>query len=95
MPSKFRLSQLEPFDRLKDPLDHLNTFKTTQGLQQPPNKILCRSFLATLKGAAREWFTKLPTSSIDNFEQLSSSFLRHFVGVQRPKRPADHLLTIK
>ena len=95
MPSKFRLPQLEPFDGLKDPLDHLNAFKTTQGLQQPPNKILCRSFLATLKGAAREWFTKLPTSSIDNFEQLSSSFIRHFVGVQRPKRLADHLLTIK
>ena len=95
MPSKFRLSQLEPFDRLKDPLDHLNAFKTTQGLQQPPNKILCRSFPTTLKGAAREWFTKLPTSSIDNFKQLSSSFLRHFVGVQRPKKPADHLLTNK
>ncbi|XP_075675039.1 uncharacterized protein LOC142644277 [Castanea sativa] len=46
-------------------------------------------------GAGREWFTRLPTSSIDNFEQLSSAFLRHFVGGQRPKRPADHLLTIK
>ena len=26
VPSKFHLPQLEPFDRLKDPLDHLNTF---------------------------------------------------------------------
>ena len=33
MPSKFRLPQLEPFNGLKDPLDHLNTFKTTLGLQ--------------------------------------------------------------
>ena len=32
VPSKFRLAQLEPFDGLKDPLDHLNTFKTTLGL---------------------------------------------------------------
>ena len=32
VPSKFRLPQLEPFDGLKDPLDHLNTFKTTLGL---------------------------------------------------------------
>ncbi|XP_030973259.1 uncharacterized protein LOC115993118 [Quercus lobata] len=60
-----------------------------------PNEIFCRSFPTTLKGAAREWFNKLPTSSIDNFEQLSSSFVRHFVGGQRPKRTADHLLTIK
>ena len=96
MPSKFRLPQLEPFDGLKDPLDHLNTFKTTLGLQQPPDEILCRSFPTTLKGAAREWFNnKLTTSSIDNFEQLSGSFVRHFVDGQRPKRTADHLLTIK
>ena len=31
MPSKFRLPQLKPFDGLKDPLDYLNTFKTTLG----------------------------------------------------------------
>ncbi|XP_075633822.1 uncharacterized protein LOC142606342 [Castanea sativa] len=67
----------------------------TLGLQQPPDEIICHSFLTTLKGAAREWFTRLPTSSIDSFEQLSSTFLRHFVGGQLPKRPADHLLTIK
>ena len=93
--SKFRLPQLEPFDGLRDPQDHLNTFKTTLGLQQPPDEILCRSFPTTLKGAAREWFTKLSTSSVDNFEQLSNAFLRHFIGGQRPKRPADHLLTIR
>ena len=80
MPSKFWLPQLEPFNQLKDPLDHLNTFKMTLGLQRPPNEILCRSFPTTLKGAAREWFTKLPTSSIDSFEQLSNAFLRCFFG---------------
>nr|XP_023907630.1 uncharacterized protein LOC112019334 [Quercus suber] len=61
----------------------------------PPDEILCRSFPTTLKGAAREWFTKLPTSSIDTFEQLSNAFLRHFIGGQRPKRTADHLLTVR
>ena len=47
VPSKFRLPQLELFDGLKDPLDHLNTFKTTLGLQQPPNEILCRPLTAS------------------------------------------------
>ncbi|XP_075674964.1 uncharacterized protein LOC142644184 [Castanea sativa] len=56
---------------------------------------MCHSVLTTLRGAGREWFTRLPTSSINNFEQLSSAFLRHFVGGQRPKRPTDLLLTIK
>ena len=54
VPSKFRLPQLESFDRLKDPQDHFNTFKTTQGLQQPLDEILCCSFPTILKGAARE-----------------------------------------
>ena len=95
VPSKFHLPQLEPFDGLKDLLDHLNTFKTTLGLQQPPDEILCRSFPTNLKEAAREWFTKLPTSSIDSFEQLGNAFLRHFVRGQRLRRLADHLLTIR
>ena len=95
MPSKFRLPQLKSFNSLKDPLDHLNTFKTTLGLQQLPDEILCCSFPTTLKGAAQEWFTELPTSSIDNFKQLGNSFLCHFIGGQRPKRPANHLLTIR
>ena len=84
VPSKFWLPQLESFDGLKDPQDHLNTFKTTLGLQQPLDEILCRSFPTTLKGAAREWFTKLRTSSIDSFEQLSNAFLRHFIRGQHP-----------
>ena len=68
VPSKFQLPQLELFDGLKDPQDHLNTFKTTLGLQLPPNEMLCHSFPTTLKEVAREWFTKLPTSSIDSFK---------------------------
>ena len=93
--SQFRLPQLESFDRLKDPQNHLNTFKTTLGLQRPLDEILCHSFPTTLKGVAREWFTKLPTLSVDSFEQLSNAFLCHFIGGQRPKRPANHLLTIR
>ena len=56
---------------------------------------MCHSFPTTLKGVVGEWFTKFPTSSIDSFEQLDNSFLCHFIGGQCPRRPADHLLTIK
>ena len=41
------------------------------------------------------WFNVLGTSSIDNFEQLGNSFMHHFIGGQRQKRPADHPLTIR
>ena len=95
MSPKFHLPQLELFDDLKDMLDHITTFKTTLSLQQPPDEILCYSFPTTLKGAAWVWFSKLATSSIDNFKQLGNSFVHHFVGRQHLKRPADHLLTIR
>ena len=48
MSSKFRLPQLKQFDELKDPQDHLNSFKMTLGLQQPHDEILCHSFPTTL-----------------------------------------------
>ena len=66
MPSKFRLLQLGPFDRLKDPLDHLNTFKTTLGLQQPPDEILCRSFqlpLKELRGSGSRSYQRHPSTT--------------------------------
>ena len=88
VPSKFRLPQLKSFDGLKDPQDHLNTFKTTLGLQQPPDEILCRSFPTTLKGAAREWFTKLPTSSIDSFKQREFSSRND----DRPHQPPQDII---
>lgn len=80
LPQKFHLSQLEFYDSMKDPLDHIRAFKTIPNLQQTPDEVICKSFPATLKGAARVWFSKLPASSIANFKQLSDSFVRHFIG---------------
>ena len=68
LPPKFCLLQLEFYDGTKDPLDHIGAFKTILNLQQTPDKVICRSFPATLRGAARVWFNKLPVSSIANFE---------------------------
>ena len=41
------------------------------------------------------WFSKLPASSIVNFEQLNDSFVRHVIGAQHHKRPTSYLLTIR
>jgi len=93
LPPKFFLPQLEAYDGLKDPLDHITTFKKTLSLQQTPDKIVCRSFLTILKGAARVRFNA--QSSIDDFEQLGNLFVRHYVDGQQQKRPANHLLMIR
>ncbi len=52
LPSKFRTPQLESFDGSKDPLDHLESFKTMMCLQGVPDEIMCRAFPTTLKGPA-------------------------------------------
>ena len=41
------------------------------------------------------WFSKLSASLIANFEQLSDSFVQHFIGGQRHKRPTSYLLSIR
>ena len=95
LPPKFRLPQLEAYDGIKDPLDHTWAFKTILNLQQTLDEVMCRSFPTTLRGAARMWLNKLPSLSIANFKQLSDSFVRHFIGGQRHKRPTTYLSTIK
>ena len=52
LPPKFHLPQLESYDGLKDPLDHIATFKMTLSLQQTLDEIVCQSFPMALKEAA-------------------------------------------
>ena len=64
-------------------------------LQMSSNEVMCRAFPTTLKGAAKVWFSKIPSEIIANFEQLNKGFVRHFIGDQRHKKPASHLLNIQ
>jgi len=50
--AKFRMPQVEAYDGLRDPLDHLESFKTLMHLQGVPDEIMCRAFPTTLKGPA-------------------------------------------
>uniref|UniRef100_A0A2N9H299 Reverse transcriptase domain-containing protein n=1 Tax=Fagus sylvatica TaxID=28930 RepID=A0A2N9H299_FAGSY len=71
LPSKFRMPSLETFDGAKDPLDHLESFKTMMCFQGVPDEIMCCTFPTTLKGSARIWFKKLTPGSVGSFAQLS------------------------
>uniref|UniRef100_A0A2N9F216 Uncharacterized protein n=1 Tax=Fagus sylvatica TaxID=28930 RepID=A0A2N9F216_FAGSY len=95
LPSKFRMPSLENFDGTKDPLDHLESFKTMMCLQGVPDEIMCRAFPTTLKGPVRISFKKLIPGSVGSFAQLSRSFFNHFIGGQRCGRPTTHLLNVR
>ena len=45
LPSKFRMPQMDSYDGVRDPLDHLETFKTLMHLQGVADAIMCRASL--------------------------------------------------
>ena len=70
--TSFPLPQVKSYDGSKDPLDHLESFKTLIHLQGVANEIICRAFPTTLKGPARIWFSRLTPNSIGTFKELST-----------------------
>ena len=89
------MPQIDSYDGVKDPLDHLETFKTLMHLQGVADAIMCRAFPTTLKGAARIWFSKLTPNSISTFKELSAQFTAHFIRGHRYKKSTACLMSIK
>ena len=79
LPQKFRMPQIESYDWAKDPLNHLETFKTLTHLQGVADEIMCRAFPIMMKGPARIWFNQLTPNSISTFKELSAQFTSHFI----------------
>ena len=52
LPPKFKMPYLDSYDGMRDPFDHIASFKTTMHLQGVPDEIMCRAFPTTLKGPA-------------------------------------------
>ena len=95
LPHKFCMPQIDSYDGVKDPLDHLETFKTSMHLQGVADEIMCRAFPTTLKGAARIWFNQLMPNSISTFKELSAQFTVHIIGGHRYKKSTACLMSIK
>ena len=95
LPHKFRMPQIDSYNGVNDPLDHLETFKTLMHLQGVADEIMCRAFPTTLKGAARIWFSRLMPNSINTFKELSAYFTAHFIGGHRYKKSTACWMSIK
>ena len=95
LPVKFRMPQVEAFDDVRDPVDHLNTYKNQMERHGYQDPVQCRAFAISLKGPALAWFNRLPPSSISSFRELSIAFVSHFIGARTYRKSSYHLLTIK
>ena len=95
LPHKFRMPHIDSYNKVKDSLDHLETFKTLMYLQGVVDEIVCKAFPMTLKGAAKIWFSQLTPNSISTFKELSAQFTAHFIGGHRYKKSTACLMSIK
>ena len=95
LPHKFRMPHIDSYDGVKDPVHHLETFKTLMHLQGVADEITCRDFPTTLKGVARIWFSQLTPNSVSTFKELSTQFIAHFIGGHRYKKSTACLMSIK
>ena len=95
LPPKFGMPQIEAFDGVKDPVDHLNTCKNQMELHGYQDPVRCRASAITLKGPALALFNRLPPSSVSSFKEVSIAFVSHFIGARTYRKPSYHLLTIK
>lgn len=89
------MPQVENYNGNKDPLDHLESFKTLTHLQGVPDEIMCRAFPTMLKGPTRIWFSRLTPNSISTFKELSTQFASHFIRGHRYKKSTACLINIK
>ena len=92
---KFKMPSLDSYDGMRDPFDHIATFKITMHLQGVPDEIMCRAFPIIIKGSVQVWFSKIPPNIVSSFEELSKLFVNNFIGGQRHKRSSSSLLTIE
>ena len=78
------MPQVDPYDGTTDPLDHVESYKTMMMIQGASDALLCIAFLATLRKAARAWYSGLTPRSIQSFRQLEKPFVAHFNGSRQP-----------
>ena len=95
LPSKFKVPAVPPYDGTADQIEHLELFRAYVAVRGVPNEIVCRAFPLTLTSLAREWFTNIPSNTIDNFMDIAKHFLTHFMSTHRQKMPVSYMMTVQ
>ena len=67
------------YDGSSDPYDHMLHFNQAMILNAGDDRLLCKVFLASLKGPALAWFHKLLLGSINSFSELWAAFVSQYL----------------
>ena len=93
-PHGFSLPSFAMYDGSSDPYNHILHFNQVMILNVGDDRLLCKVFLASLKGSALAWFHKLPRGSINSFGELWATFVSQYLCSVRQKGNISSLQTI-
>jgi len=95
LPEKWKMPTFDKYDGTTNPDNDMRVFMHQMMFHAVSDPIWCRVFSTSLTGEALEWFSELPTGSIDSFATLKARFSTQFA----PLRPAiltvDNLVNIR
>ena len=93
-PCGFSIPPFAMYDGSSNPYDHMLHFKQAMILSAGNDRLLCKVFLASLKGLALAWFHKLLRGSINSFSELWAVFVSQYLCSIRQKGSINSLQTI-
>ena len=93
-PRGFSIPSFAMYDGSSDPYHHMLHFNQAMVLKAGDDRLLCKVFLANLKGPALAWFHKLPRGSLNSFGELWAAFISQYLCSVRQKGNISSLQAI-
>ncbi|XP_057463799.1 uncharacterized protein LOC130753627 [Actinidia eriantha] len=90
VPPRFTL-----YDGKSDPRSHVSHVRQMMALWNHMDALMCRVFPSSLGDLGLKWFDRLPPGSIENFYQLTESFIARFVINTKAPKAVGSLLTLR
>ena len=78
-PRGFMVPKFSVYDGTSDPFDHIMHYRQLMTLDIGNDALLCKVFPASLHGQALLWFHRLLMNSMNNFWDLSESFVGQYL----------------
>ncbi|XP_057506518.1 uncharacterized protein LOC130789705 [Actinidia eriantha] len=94
-PEKFVPPRFTLYDGKSDPRSHVSHVRQMMALWNHMDALMCRVFPSSLGDLGLKWFDRLPPGSIENFYQLTKSFIARFVINTKAPKAVGSLLTLR
>ena len=92
--SKVKMPHFNLYDCSRDPIEHLESYCSSMGLQRGINSTMCKSFALTIYRSTRKWFNQLKPGFIALFTPTNSGFLSTFQNCRSVKKQKSYLFTV-